>query len=98
MKELVLQEDETKIFNEILATRLEDTNQQIKKWLTRWKPEIEQSMKGVKELAQANSKPIWKHFTANKLAKTRVSRMKITTRKNSMRRVPSISLRVVYKM
>jgi (p)ppGpp synthase/HD superfamily hydrolase len=31
-------------------------------------------MKRVKELAQANSKPIWQHFTANKPAKTRVSR------------------------
>ena len=36
-------------------------------------------MKRVKELAKDNSKPIWKHFTANKPAKTRVSR-KISTR------------------
>ena len=28
----------------------------------------------VKELAKENSKPIWKHFTANKPAKTTVSR------------------------
>jgi hypothetical protein len=34
MKEMVLPEDETKIFTETLGTRLEDTNQQIKKWLT----------------------------------------------------------------
>jgi hypothetical protein len=33
MREMVLPEDETKIFNETIATRLEDTNQQIKKWL-----------------------------------------------------------------
>jgi (p)ppGpp synthase/HD superfamily hydrolase len=39
-------------------------------------------MKGVKELAQANSKPIWQHFTANKPAKTRVSR-KLSTRKHT---------------
>jgi (p)ppGpp synthase/HD superfamily hydrolase len=39
-------------------------------------------MKRVKELAQENSKPIWKHFTANKPAKTRVSR-KIPTRKQA---------------
>jgi hypothetical protein len=82
MKEMVLPEDETKIFNETLETRLEDTNQQIKKWITRWKPVIDHSMKRVKELAQANSKPIWKHFTANKPAKTRVSRKLSTTRKH----------------
>jgi hypothetical protein len=82
MKEMVLPEDEMKIFNESLVTRLEDTNQQIKKWLTRWKPVIEHSMKRVKELAQANSKPIWQHFTANKPAKTRVSR-KLSTRKHA---------------
>jgi hypothetical protein len=38
-------------------------------------------MQRVKELAQANSKPIWKHFMANKPAKTRVSR-KLSTRKH----------------
>jgi hypothetical protein len=37
-------------------------------------------MKRVKELAKANSKPIWQHFTANKPVKTKVSR-KITRRK-----------------
>jgi hypothetical protein len=36
-------------------------------------------MKRVKELAQENSKLIWKDFTANKPAKMKVSR-KITTR------------------
>ena len=82
MREMVLPEDETKIFNESLATRLEDTNQQIKKWLTRWKPVIDHSMKRVKELAQVNSKPIWQHFTANKPAKTTVSR-KLSTRKHT---------------
>jgi hypothetical protein len=45
MKEMVLPEDELKIFNEPLTTRLEDTNQQIKKWITRWKPVVEHSMK-----------------------------------------------------
>jgi (p)ppGpp synthase/HD superfamily hydrolase len=39
-------------------------------------------MKRVKELARENSKPIWKHFTANKPAKTKVSR-KTTTRKQA---------------
>jgi hypothetical protein len=34
MKEMVLPEDETKIFNETLVARLEDTNQQLKKWIT----------------------------------------------------------------
>jgi hypothetical protein len=82
MKEMVLPEDEMKIFNESLVIRLEDTNQQIKKWLTRWKPVIEHSMKQVKELAQANSKPIWQHFTANKPAKTRESR-KLLKRKHT---------------
>jgi hypothetical protein len=51
MKEMVLPEDETKIFNETLGTSLEDTNQQIKKWITRWKLVIDHSMKRVKELA-----------------------------------------------
>jgi hypothetical protein len=37
-------------------------------------------MKWVKELARENSKPIWKHFTANKPAKTKVSRK--TTARN----------------
>jgi hypothetical protein len=80
MKEMVLPEDETKIFNETLVTRLEDTNQQLKKWITRWRPVIDHIMKRVKEMAQANRKPIWQHFTANKPARTRVSR-KISTRK-----------------
>jgi hypothetical protein len=88
MKEMVLPEDETKIYNETLATRLEDTNQQIKKWLTRWKPVVEHSMKRVKELAQENSKPIWKHFTANKPAKTKVSRRIKQENKHKKRRCP----------
>jgi RecA-family ATPase len=82
MKEMVLSEDETKIFNETLVTRLGDTYQQLKKWITRWRPVIDHSMKRVKELAQASSKPIWQHFTANKPAKTRVSR-KLSTRKHT---------------
>jgi hypothetical protein len=39
-------------------------------------------MKRVKELAKENSKPIWQHFTANKPARTKVSR-KVTKRKHS---------------
>jgi hypothetical protein len=54
MKGMVLPEDETKIFTETLATRLEDTNQQIKKWLLRWKPVIDHSMKRVNGI-QANA-------------------------------------------
>jgi hypothetical protein len=74
MREMVLPEDELKIFDEKLETRLEDTNQQLKKWMLRWKPVIDHSMKRVRELAKDNSKPIWQHFTANKPAKTKVSR------------------------
>ena len=48
---MVLPEDELKIFNEPSDVRLEDMNQQLKKWLTRWKPVIEHSMKQVKENA-----------------------------------------------
>jgi hypothetical protein len=81
MREMVLPEDELKIFDENLETRLEDTNQQLKKWMLRWKPVIDHSMKRVKELAKINSKPIWQHFTANKPAKTKVSR-KISKRKH----------------
>jgi hypothetical protein len=80
MREMVLPEDEIKIYDEKLAIRLEDTNQQLKKWLNRWKPVVEHSMKRVRELAKENSKPIWQHFTANKPAKMKVSR-KITKRR-----------------
>ena len=38
-------------------------------------------MKRVKELAKENSKPIWKHFTANKPAKTTVSRINTKQKK-----------------
>jgi hypothetical protein len=34
MREMALPEDEMKIFDETLETRLEDTNQQLKKWIT----------------------------------------------------------------
>ncbi|OEU11118.1 hypothetical protein FRACYDRAFT_246229 [Fragilariopsis cylindrus CCMP1102] len=74
LKEMVLPEDELKIFNEPLKTRLDDTNQQLKKWLNRWRRVIDHSMKRVKELAKENSKPIWRHYTKNKPAKTTVSR------------------------
>jgi hypothetical protein len=82
MREMVLPEDETKKFDEPLETRLEDTNQQLKKWMLRWKPVVDHSMKRVRELAKENSKPIWQHFTANKPAKMKVSR-KITKKPQS---------------
>jgi hypothetical protein len=66
LKGMVLPEDEMKVFDETLEERLEDTNQQLKKWLMQSKSVIDHSMKRVKELAQENSKPIWKHFTAKK--------------------------------
>ena len=58
MREMVLPEDELKIFDESLKTRLGDTNQNLKKWLNRWRPVIEHSMVRVKELAKEHSKPI----------------------------------------
>ena len=67
---MVLPEDEIKIYDETLESKLGDANQQLKKWITRWRSVIDHSMKRVKELAKENSKPIWKHFTANKPAKT----------------------------
>jgi hypothetical protein len=57
MRSMVLPEDEIKIFDETLEAKLEETNQQLKKWIHRWRPVIDHSMKRVKELAQANSKP-----------------------------------------
>jgi hypothetical protein len=65
MQEMVLPEDEMKIFDEPLEEKLDDTNQQLKKWLLRWRPVIDHSMKWVKELAKENSKPIWQHFTSS---------------------------------
>jgi hypothetical protein len=82
---MVLPEDETKIFDETLEEKLADTNQQLKKWLLRWRPVIDHSMKRVKELAKENSKPIWKHFTEKKPAKTKVSR-RVSTRKHSQQK------------
>ena len=78
---MVFPNDEMEIFNEPLEMRLEATNQQLKKWLLRWKPVIDHSMKKVKEMAQTKSIPIWKHYLANKLAKTKVTRH-VTTRKH----------------
>jgi hypothetical protein len=95
MREMVLPEDEIKIYDEKLAIRLEDTNQQLKKWLNRWKPVIEHSMKRVKELAKENSKPIWQHFTANKPAKMKVSRR--ITRKKQTKKMSDNPLTNVYK-
>jgi len=74
MREMVLPEDELKVFDETLEERLEATNQQLKKWIMRWRPVIDHSMKKVKELAQTRSLPIWRHFKADKPAKTKVSR------------------------
>ena len=72
---MVLPEDELKIFfNKPLKTRLDDTNQQLKKWINRWRRVIDHSMKRVRELAKENSKPIWRHYTKTKPAKTKVSR------------------------
>jgi hypothetical protein len=96
LREMVLPEDETKIFNEPLEIRLEDTNQQIKKWITRWQPVIEHSMKRVKELAQEQSKPIWRHFTKTKPAKTTVSR-KGKIKHSLQRRMSNNPLTNVYK-
>ena len=86
---MVLPEDEIKIYDETLESKLGETNQQLKKWITRWRPVIDHSMKRVKELAKENSIPIWRHFTANKPAKTTVSR-KNTTIKRKQRNIPII--------
>jgi hypothetical protein len=80
---MVLPEDEIKVSDKTLEERLEDTNQQLKKCLLRWHPVVDHSMKRVKELAKENSKPIWRHFTANKPAKTKVS-MKASTRQHEI--------------
>ena len=44
LKEMVLPEDELKIFNEPINVRLVETNQQMKKWINRWKTVIDHSM------------------------------------------------------
>ena len=85
MREMLLPEDELKIFNETLEIRLEATNQQLKKWLILWRPVIDHSMKKVKEMAQTRSMPIWRHYTADKPAKTKVTRH-VTTRKHALPR------------
>ena len=38
IREMVLPEDEMRIFNVPLETRLKDTDQQLQKWVVRWKP------------------------------------------------------------
>jgi hypothetical protein len=96
LREMVLPEDEIKILNEPMEIQLEDTNQQIKKWITRWKPVIEHSMSRVKEIAQANSKPIWQHFTANKPAKTTVSRKVMTRKQATAKKMSNNPLTNVY--
>jgi hypothetical protein len=85
---MVLPEDELKIFNEPIDVRLVETNQQMKKWINRWKTVIDHSMIRVKELAKENSKPIWKHFTANRPAKTAVSRKTTRTATRKMSNNP----------
>ena len=74
MRGMVLPEDELKTFDVQLELKLEATNQQLKKWLLRLRPVIYHSMKRIKEMAQTRSNPIWRHFTADKPAKTKVSR------------------------
>jgi hypothetical protein len=57
-------------------------------------------MKRVKELAKENSKPIWKHFTANKPAKTTVSRnltQQVKTKKYSNNPLTNVYLRLKKK-
>ena len=81
LREMVLPEDELKIFNETLETRPEATNQQLKKLLLRWRPVIDHSMKKVKEMAQTKSILIWRHYTADKPAMTKVTRH-VSTRKH----------------
>ena len=83
MRDMVLSKDEIKIFNEPLELRLEAANQQLKKWLLWWRPVIDDSMKKVKKMAQTRSKPIWRHYTADKPAKTKVNRH-VNTRKHVM--------------
>jgi hypothetical protein len=97
MREMVLPEDEIKIYDEKLAIRLEDTNQQLKKWLNRWKPVVEHSMKRVRELAKENSKPIWQHFTANKPARMKVSRKITKRRQKESKKLSDNPLTNVYK-
>ena len=52
MREMILPKDKLEVFNKPLEEHLEDTNQQLKNWLLRWRPVIDHSMKEVKELAQ----------------------------------------------
>jgi hypothetical protein len=94
LREMVLPEDEIKIYDEPLLSKLADTNQQLKKWINRWRPVIDHSMKRVKELAQDNSIPIWQHFTKNKPAKTKVSRK--TTKQPKPKKYSNNPLTKVY--
>jgi hypothetical protein len=83
MREMVLPEDETKRFDEPLDLWLEATNQQLKKWLLRWRPVIDHNMKKVKAMAQKRSKPIWTHYATEQPAKTKVTR-RVPTRKHAL--------------
>ena len=97
LRTMVLPEDEIMIYDASLETRLNDTNQQLKKWINRWKIIIDYSMKRVKEMAQDKSKPIWKHFTANKPAKTKVSRKLSTRKPNKQKRMCNNPLTNVFQ-
>ncbi|OEU05983.1 hypothetical protein FRACYDRAFT_257099 [Fragilariopsis cylindrus CCMP1102] len=94
---MVLPEDELKIYNEPLPTRLADTNQQLKEWINRWRQVIDHSMKRVKELAKENNKPIWRHFTANKPAKTTVSRKTNKGKQATLKKMHNNPLTNVFK-
>jgi (p)ppGpp synthase/HD superfamily hydrolase len=54
-------------------------------------------MKRVRELAKENSKPIWQHFTANKPAKTKVSRKITKRRQTKPKKMSDNPLTNVYK-
>ena len=53
-------------------------------------------MERVKELATENSKPIWQHFTANKPAKTTVSRRITKKNHNKTKKMSNNPLTNVY--
>ena len=81
LREMILPEDELKIFNETLEIQLDATNQQLKKRLNCWRPVMDHSIKKVKEMAQTRRIPIWRHYTVIRPAKTKVTRC-VPTRKH----------------
>ena len=54
---------------------------QLKKWLNWWSTVMDHSMKQDKEMAQTQTIPIWRHYTAERPAKTKTKR-RIPTRKH----------------